>query len=121
MEKPAKTIKLEESGYTAHIKTSVTYGEHQAMQAVLMGAAKGSMDQATQQLNTEFDASSTIEWTFKKIQTMVIKLEDKDGKEISVDKKVLSSLPMADGQKLEQETDLILEEIKKKSDTKDTE
>jgi hypothetical protein len=107
-------ILLEESGLTAHLKTSITYGDHQTMQSALMGAAKGNVNPVTQEYKADFDATATIEWTFKKLLTMVEKLVDKDGKEIQVTRKVLDELPMADGQALEQATDEILEAIKKK-------
>ncbi len=109
-----KQVKLEESGLTAHIKTKITYGEHQSIQASLMGAAKGKINPVTRQYDTEFDASATIEWTFKKQLVLVTKLIDKEGKETPISRKALEDLPMLDGQKLEEAVDLILDGVKKK-------
>lgn len=111
-----KQIKLEESGYIAHLKTSVTFGEHQAMQGVLMGCSKGTLNPATKEYKTDFDGAASIEWSFKKIQTIVIKLVNAEGKDVPLTRKIIEDLPMADGQTLEYETDKILDDIKKKSE-----
>ena len=115
-----KQIKLEESGYTAHLKQTITFGEHQEMQAVLLSAAKGQLNPKTQQVNAEFDAAVTIDWTYAKMTIMVTKLVDKDGKEITANLEAMKALPMGDGQALEKEIDIILEAIKKKSEKSGT-
>jgi len=107
-------IKLEVSGFTAHLKQGITYGDHQAMQKALMGATKGEINPKTQEYTADFDASATIEWTFQKMLVVVEKFTDKDGKDIAITRKVLEDLPMADGQALEEATDKLLEDIKKK-------
>lgn len=110
-----KQLLLEESGYTAILKTNVTYGDHQAMQAVLMSAAKGKVNSSTQEYEADIDASATIEWTFKKMLVMVSKFT-KDDKEVQPTRKFLEDLPLLDGELLAVETDKILAEIKKKQE-----
>ena len=112
MEKP---ILLKESGYTAYLKTSVTYGDHQRMQASLMSAAKGNVNPSTQEYVAEFDASATIEWNYTKLLTMVTKLV-KDDKEISVTRKLNDNIPATDGILYEKKTDKIKKKKKKKQD-----
>lgn len=111
-----KQITLPDSGIVATIKETISYGDHQDMQTALMKAAKGDVNPVTKEVKAEFDASSTIAWTFAKLLIMVIKLVDKDYKEIPVTEKSIRDLSVLDGQTLEEETDAILESIKKKQD-----
>jgi len=112
-----KEIKLPVSGYIAYLKESITYGEFQQIQSVLMKTTKGSIDPVTKEMRTDFDPAATIEWTYIKILTVVEKIE-KENKIIPFNRQLIENLDVEDGELLASEVESILENIKKKQETK---
>lgn len=111
MEKQLKKVVLPASGFTAHLATSVTYGEQRGIDAVLFSAAKG--DVRGGEFNAQFSGDVTLEWTMKKLLTIVKTFTDKDGTESPATREAIDNLPNTDGKLLEVEVDKILDGIKK--------
>jgi hypothetical protein len=107
-------VELPDSGHVAHLKSSITYGESQAIQATLMTGSKGRVDPVTQKYGAEFDPSVATEWTFKKMLIVITRISSKDGKVLPLNRSLIESLPVRDGELLEAETDKILAGLKKK-------
>lgn len=106
-------VELPESGHIAHLKTSITYGESQAIQATLMAGTKGKINPVTKEYEADLNPGATTEWIFKKMLIVITRFNDKDGKVLPVTRATIEGLPVSDGELLEKEVDAILDRVKK--------
>lgn len=111
-----KTIKLSE--HTVELNDNLTYGMSEEIKASTISAMRISADMAEQvrsgeqKGNVQMDGKAIMAGKFKAAEVLIKKITDKDNNEIKYSKDWHFNLTKADGNKLEDAINDIIEEKK---------
>ncbi len=111
MERPTTEVVLPFSKIKVYLVNRLQYGESLQIDKALADLTDVSFDPDTAERKADLKPGWSIHWARKKLEIVVKKMTDAEGKDLPLD---FDQLDNEDGRFLEQKVEEVLSEIKKK-------